>query len=75
MLAFMVALAHSKVDDFIMQLEKYCLDPTYIIGMETACDTHQDTSGEHLHVMVDMTDKIYDNSSKTFQLKWSSTRR
>lgn len=70
MKAFMCALMHDQSCNFVNYLEKY-IDPTapYIIGLETAKDTHQDTSGQHFHVCVNMTDKQYDSFRNTILVK------
>ncbi len=70
MIAFMVALSHTESSNFQQYLEKY-LDPLapYIISLETAKDTHSDTSGQHFHICCQMTDKQYDSFRKTILVK------
>lgn len=66
MRAFMAALPHDQSANFVNYLEKY-IDPMspYIIGLETAKGSHQDTSGQHFHVCCNMTDKQYDSFRNT----------
>ncbi len=66
MIAFMVALSHQEVPVFEQHLRDY-IDPSasYIIGMEIAKDAHQDTSGHHLHICVDMDELKYDRFRKS----------
>jgi len=70
MRAFMVAIAHDQSANFVNYLEKY-IDPMtpYVIGLETAKDSHQDTSGQHFHVCCNMTDKQYDSFRNTILVK------
>ena len=70
MRSFMCALRHDQSCNFIQYLEKY-IDPMtpYLIGLETSKDTHQDTSGQHYHVCVNMTDKQYDSFRNTVLVK------
>lgn len=62
----MAALPHDQSANFINYLEKY-IDPMspYVVGLEIAKDTHQDTSGQHFHVCCNMTDKQYDSFRNT----------
>jgi len=66
MRAFMAAIAHDQSANFVNYLEKY-IDPMspYVIGLETAKDSHQDTSGQHFHICCNMTDKQYDSFRNT----------
>lgn len=66
MIAFMVALSHQEISTFENHLRDYIdASASYIIGMEVAKDSHQDTSGEHLHICVDMAEKQYDSFRKS----------
>ncbi len=62
----MAALSHQEIETFENHLRDY-IDPSasYIIGLETAKDAHQDTSGQHFHICVDMEEKEYDSFRKT----------
>lgn len=61
MIAFMVALSHQEISIFENHLRDYIdTSANYVIGLETAKDSHQDTSGQHYHVCVDMEEKQYD---------------
>jgi len=75
MKAFMCALSHDQSANLVNYLEKY-IDPMspYIIGLETAKDTHQDTSGQHYHVCCNMTDKQYDSFRNTILVKHYNLR-
>lgn len=66
MIAFLVALPHSQIDELISSLLVYLGDePRYLIGLEIAPDTHSETKGEHMHICADMEDKDYDRFRKT----------
>lgn len=71
----MAAIRHQYVDDVVEKLEQYIdASASYIIGMETAEGVHQDTSGQHLHFAVQITDKEYDAFRKTVFVKGYSLR-
>lgn len=70
MIFFMVALAHSEIDDFEKILHKYIdVSGRYLIGMETAPDSHAQTGGQHFHIAADMSNKQYDTFRKTVLVK------
>lgn len=60
---FMGAIEHQHIDYVEEILQGYDIGK-YIIGMETATDSHQETKGQHLHFAVEMTDKDYHKFSK-----------
>jgi hypothetical protein len=64
--AFYIALPHSNVDDIWLSLNKYTPDNKQIIlAKEISKKSHQDISGEHFHVLVQWTEKIYEAYKKT----------
>lgn len=66
MIFFFIALAHSKKDELISFLHKYIdASASYLIGMETAPDSHVETKGEHFHICADMSLKQYDSFRKS----------
>lgn len=70
MISFLVALPHRLIDEFINSLKLYLGDtPRFVIGMETATDSHADTQGEHMHVIADMDEPSYDRFRKTILVK------
>ena len=70
MIFFMVALAHSEIEDFKNNLLQYIdVSGRYLIGMETAPDSHSATGGQHLHIAADMDAKQYDSFRKTILVK------
>lgn len=70
MISFLVALNFSKIDEFINSLKLYLGDdPRYLIGMEVSKDSHATTNGEHMHIICDMDEPVYDRFRKTILVK------
>lgn len=58
---FMGAIRHNEIENVKNTLEKFIdASASYIIAMETAPTTHEETQGEHMHFAVEMDDKQYD---------------
>lgn len=62
-IAFFGAIGHLQIDDVESMLLKYDIGQ-YIIGLEKVSDAHSETDGEHMHFMVQMSDKQYHAFSK-----------
>lgn len=62
-IAFFGAIGHSEIDVIESIMLKYEVGQ-YIIGLEKTEDAHCETGGEHMHFMVQMSDKDYHAFSK-----------
>lgn len=67
---FFVAIKHSESEPLWESLKKYTTeDARILMAWERANGVHEDTSGEHFHIAIDMDDKQYDSFKKTIILK------
>ena len=67
---FFMAVKHCESNTLWESLKKYTTeDARILMAMETAKGVHEDTSGEHFHIAIDMDDKQYDSFKKTVILK------
>ena len=67
---FFLAIKHSHKEDLWESLKKYTTKEARILmAWETAKGVHEDTSGQHFHIAIDMDDKQYDSFKKTVILK------
>jgi len=61
--AFYAAIKHEHKDEVLKILSEYDIGK-YIIGLETAESTHSESSGQHMHFLVQMYPKDYTRFAK-----------
>ena len=67
---FFMAIKHCETDNLWESLKKYTnTNARILMASETANGVHEDTSGQHFHIAIDMDDKQYDSFKKTVILK------
>jgi len=62
-IAFFGCIRHSEIESVEETLKEYEIG-AYLIGLEVSFDSHEETNGEHMHFVVQMTDKDYHRFSK-----------
>jgi len=62
-IAFFGALLHNQIDYVLEILKEYDIG-SYLIGLEVTKEAHKETNGEHIHFLVQMSDKDYHKFSK-----------
>jgi len=59
-LAFFFAIHHTEIDWLEEKLKTYLQDPNnYVMSMETSTTTHQETEGQHIHILATMGSSEY----------------
>lgn len=65
-ITFFLAYPHDQLNDVISDLETYLCEPyKYVVALEVSKKSHQETNGQHYHVLVEMDEKKYDAYRKT----------
>jgi len=77
-LAFFATIKHEHFDEIITILQEYNIQG-YIVSRETSKSSHQDTEGQHMHFVVQMTSSDYKRFSdrifiKRFKLRGRATK-
>lgn len=62
-IAFFGCIKHLEIDNVEEILKEYEIG-AYLIGLEISLDSHEETDGEHMHFVVQMTDQDYHRFSK-----------
>lgn len=61
--AFFGAIYHKDFNYVVKTLQEYDIGQ-YVVAKEISTDSHQETNGEHIHFVVEMTARIYHTYSK-----------
>lgn len=67
---FFAAIKHEAKDDVFDMLQEYKIGG-YVIGYETSSDAHQETQGQHMHFVVQMSNQDYHNFSERLKRKYN----